>query len=116
MYADEANFGQKSFDRQRDTGDQAAAADRDDDHFEIGILLVKLKSDCSLAGDDPGIVEGGNKSEALFLAQPLCFGVSAIVIIAAQHSFGAILAHARDFDQRCRSGITIVAAMFNRRL
>ena len=53
--------------RASDAANQAAAADRDDDGFDVGMLLQHFQADSSLPGDDRVVVEGMNEG------QPLCW-------------------------------------------
>src|SRR5512135_2630216 len=102
--ADDSDPGLEGFERQRYASDRTAAAHRHDHRIEIGILLVNLKADGSLAGDDPGVVEGRNERERFFPAQPDGLGVGRVVIAAVEHAPGAVLAHAGDFNQRRKLG------------
>ncbi len=61
--ADDADTGAQCPRRDRDPGNQTAAADRDDQGIEIGSFLEDLERDGSLTGDDSGIgkrVDVGN--------------------------------------------------------
>src|SRR4029077_21199384 len=59
-----------------------------------------FKPDGSLAGNDGRIVEGMNERQAVFSAQALGFGKSRVVVLAAEDTLRAVLAHAADFNER----------------
>ena len=81
------------FQHQGDAGDQAAAAHRHDHRIEIGILLVQFEAEGALTGNNPGIVERRDERQASFLAQPLGFSESGVVVVAMEHALRAVLAH-----------------------
>ena len=66
LHADDAHLGPQRLDRDRDAGDEPAAADRHDDRVErIGVGLVEeLEADRALPGDDERIVERGDERRA----------------------------------------------------
>ena len=55
--------------RDRDAGDQSAAADRDDDLVEVRRVGQHLERDGALAGHDGGIVVGMDEGEAFLCAR-----------------------------------------------
>ena len=59
----------------------------------LRILLVQFKTDSALTGDDRRIIERMKERQASFLAQPLGFGESPIVIFAVQHGLCAVSPH-----------------------
>ena len=68
LHADDTDLWHQCFERERDAGDQTAAAYRHHNRVQIGILFVKLETDGALTGDDPGIVEGRDESQLGLLA------------------------------------------------
>ena len=68
LNADDADLGIGFLEGAGDAADEAAAADGDDDGFEVGNLLEEFEADGALAGDDFGVVEGMDEGAALLPA------------------------------------------------
>ena len=57
LHADHPDVGRQRLDRDRDAGEQPAAAGADDDGAHVRALLEDLQADRALPGDDVGVVE-----------------------------------------------------------
>ena len=66
LHADDLDAGLQRLGGDRDAGDQAAAADRHQQHVEVGHRGQHLQRDGALAGDDQAIVIGMDEG------QPVC--------------------------------------------
>ena len=69
--ADEPDAGAHGAERDRDSGRQAAAADRDHERAHVGQLLGQLEPDRPLPGDHALVLEGVGRA----LRLPVCGGV-----------------------------------------
>ena len=76
--------------RHRVAGDQAAAADRDHQHVEIGDLLQHFERDRALAGDHARIVVGVNPGETALTCDRLGADLRVGDALAVEHDFGAM--------------------------
>ena len=97
--ADDPDVRAQRLDVAGDAGDEAAAADRDEDRGDVAQLVAQdLVGDRSLPGDDERIVEGMHEREAglanELVASCLGFGVA----VAGQDDFRPERAHGLDLD------------------
>ncbi len=100
LHPENLNLRVRLFQRAGDAADQPAAADRNDDRFEVGMLLDELQADSALSGDDGIVIEGMHEGEVLSLAAAHGLFVSFVVVRAVQHDIGAITARSRNLDER----------------
>ena len=70
LHADHLDARFDRFRRDRIAGDQAAAADGDDERLEVRVRRQQFERDRALAGDDLIVIEGVDEGELLFLGQP----------------------------------------------
>ncbi len=98
--ADDADLGVGLLEGAGDAADEAAAADGDDDGFDVGDLLEQFEADGALAADDLGVVEGMDEGAALFDAAAHGFFAGLVVAGAVEDDFGAIAARGGDLDLR----------------
>ena len=98
--ADDLDVGRLRLDHRADAGDQAAAADRHDDRFDVGRLLEDLERHRALARDHVRVVERMDEREAVALGE--LAGVRARLgqVGAVQDDVRAELAAVGDLDQR----------------
>jgi len=57
---DDAHGGLYGFDGSGDAGDEASAANGDDDGFDIGDVFENFQAQRALAGDDVGVIKAGD--------------------------------------------------------
>ena len=98
--ADDRHARRLRLDGRADPRDEAAAADRHDDRFDVGRLLEDLEPHRALAGDHVGVVERVDEREAV--ARGDFAGVRARLgqVGAVQDDVGAELAAVGHLDQR----------------
>jgi hypothetical protein len=82
--ADDANFRMALLDGAGDAADEPAAADGDDDGFEVGDLLEQLEADGSLPCDHLVVIEGMQEGEAVSAALADRFGAGLVVVGAVE--------------------------------
>src|SRR5262245_64178207 len=89
--------------RERDAGDQSAAAAGRQQQIggraELRQLAEYLTSDRALAGDDVWIVEGTDDGRAALLRDPRRDGFAVVAITVVEHDFSAIAAGIGDLDR-----------------
>src|SRR5579884_506481 len=100
--ADDADGWVASLERHGDTGDEPAAADRNDDHLHLGEILIDFQAKRALAGDELEVVEGVNQGEPTLLYQLECLLVRLVPDTAVQDDLGAVPLRRLDFG---RSGV-----------
>ena len=83
-----------------DAADEAAAADGDDDGFEVRNLVEEFEADGSLPGDHFVVVEGMQEGEAVGVALADGFGAGFVVVGAVEDDFRAVAGGGGDLDQR----------------
>ena len=83
--------------RRGNAGNQAAAADSDDDHVDIGQVLEDLEPDRAVAGDHLRVVERVDEREAALVADPLHLGKRFADVRAVQDDLRAIVEAGFDF-------------------
>ena len=102
--ADDADFGVVLFEGAGDAADESAAADGDDDSFDVGDLLEQFEADGALAADDLGVVEGMDEGAALFDAAAHGLFAGFVVAGAVEDDFGSVGAGGGDLDLRRGEG------------
>ena len=70
LHADHAHVGSQRLDRQRDPGQQPAAAGRHQHGLDLGHLLEHLEPQGALAGHDVDVVEGVDQHRARLVGEP----------------------------------------------
>jgi hypothetical protein len=100
LHADDADAGLHFLDGAGDAADEAAAADGDDDGFEVFDLLEEFEADGSLPCHDERVVEGMDEGHALLFAEAGGFGAGLVVVAAVENDFGSEAAGGGDFDER----------------
>ena len=100
LHADDADGRLLLLQRTRDAGDQAAAADGDDDGVEVGVLLEQLQTDCALPSHDLEVVERVDEDLVLLLHHTLRFSSSIVEAVAEQDDVRAPAACVVHFDER----------------
>ena len=98
--ADDAHLRAHRLDRERQTGDQAAAADRAHDGIGIAHLVEDLETHGALAGDDVGGVEAVDIGVPAFGREGIGAGAGLDEILAVHHHIGAEALAGRDLDER----------------
>jgi len=89
LYADDADLGAQLLDVGGHAGNQAAAADGDEDGVDgTGVLAQDLHAYGALAGDDVRVVEGVDEGELFLRLQLLGVVVGVGEAFAVQHDFG----------------------------
>src|SRR6266404_2445052 len=104
LNSEDLYFGIRLFQRAGDAPNQPSATDRDDDGFEIGMLLDKLQADSALSGDDDIVIEGMNEGEVLGFTAADGLFESFVVVGAVQNYIRAVAARCRDLDERRGQG------------
>ena len=98
--------------RDGDAGDQAAAADRDDQHVEIGRVLEHFERDRALPGDDVRIVIGMHPDQVALARLGLGARLRLAERLAVEHDLRRHSASvAATFTNGVVTGITMVAGM-----
>ena len=100
LHADDAHIGPRLFHRAGDAADQAAAADRHHDRFDIRKLLQHLEPDRALPGDDLIVIEGMDEGELLLLLQARGLLAGFVIVRAVQDDLRAKAARGGDLYQR----------------
>src|SRR3954463_7835943 len=77
-------------DRGRDAGDEAAAADRDDDHVEVGHLVKQLEARGALARHDEWLVVGMHEREAAVAREVAGHPVAVVGVAIELEHLGAV--------------------------
>ena len=89
LHTDDADVGFDGARRRGDPGDQAAAADGDDEGVDLRLLRQHLEADRALAGDDRRVVEGMHQRVAA-LGDELHAGDAGVFeSVALEHDLGA---------------------------
>ncbi|KAF3810584.1 Threonine dehydratase [Colletotrichum gloeosporioides] len=89
--ADDLDVGRHALDVDADAGDEAAAADAAEDGVELGHvdLAEELHADGALAGDDVGVVEGGDVDEAVLGGAAGALLLGSVEVGAVEHDVAA---------------------------
>ena len=87
-----------------DAADESAAANGDDDGFDVGNLFEEFKADGALAADHFGIVEGMDEGAAFFDTPAHGFVAGFVVGGAMKDDFSSIGAGGGNFDLRRGEG------------
>mmetsp|Transcript_9617 Transcript_9617/g.22294 ORF Transcript_9617/g.22294 Transcript_9617/m.22294 type:complete len:496 (+) Transcript_9617:394-1881(+) len=99
LHADDPDFGAQRLDVGRDAGDQAAAADRNEDRVNGARMLAQhFHRDGALAGDDVGVVEGVDEGQPLRALEFLGMGEGVAETLSMQHDLAAMAAYRVDLD------------------
>src|ERR1035437_155800 len=98
--ADDADSGIGLIERAGEAADEPAAADGDDDGFDVGDLLEQFEADGALAGDDLGVVEGVDEGAAFFNAAAQGLFAGFVVAGAEENDLGAVGAGGGDLGLR----------------
>jgi hypothetical protein len=88
--ADHADAGLERARRRRDAGDQAAAADRHDEHVELGHRLEHLEPDGALAFDDQRVLVRMHEDEVVALRELARMRAGLVKGFALQHHARAV--------------------------
>src|SRR6266540_3635905 len=105
LHADDADLRAHALDIRGDAGDQAAAADRDEDRVEIALPLAQqLHADRALTGDHIGIVVRMHERRLRPALQLERMRVGVAVRIAVQHHLRAARGDRSDLDLRRGDG------------
>ena len=100
LHADDADVGPHRLGRRRHAGDQAAAADRDDERVDRRLLRQHLERDRALAGDDVAVVERMDDRVAALGGEREAGDARVLEGVALQHDLGAEAARVLDLDAR----------------
>ena len=87
--ADDFRIGTQRLRGDGDAGNQAAAADRNDDRVERAAIAQDLQCYGSLAGDDPFVVVGMDEGEAVAHRRVARQGIGFVQAVAPDHHVGA---------------------------
>ena len=98
--ADDVQVGADRLGRRRHAGDQAAAADRDDQGVDRRLLRQHLERDRALAGDDGEVVERMDDGEAALLGELQAGDARVVEGVAVEHDLGAEAARVLDLHAR----------------
>jgi len=104
LNTDDADFWVGLFESARDSADKAAAADGDDDSFNVGDLFEEFEADGSLTADDHGIVEWMDEGAAFFDAAAESLITGFVVTFSEEDDFGSVCAGGGDLDLRRGEG------------
>ncbi len=98
--ADDVGSRRSLLHRDRDAGDQPAAADRHDDDVGLREYVEELESDGSLAGDDPRVVERGHQRRTGLLGDRLRVPERRVVVVALELDVRAVVRGVRHLRER----------------
>ena len=104
LHADDLDLRRQRLGGNGDARDQTAAADRDEQEFEAGLVGQHFERDRALAGDDCRVVIGMHRDEPALAGQPIGGLACLDQALAPQHDGGAERLGAVDLGEggRCR--------------
>ena len=100
LHADDVQVGAERLRRRRHAGDQAAAADGDDQGVDLGLLGEHLERDRALAGDHRQVVERMDDGVAALLGELQAGDARVLEGVADEDDLGAEAARVLDLHAR----------------